>query len=481
MKIDELIKRNRIANIVLQLIGVLLPVISFPYIARALQPEGLGAMCFAQALIAVFTIISQLGIPIYALRALEDIKDDQEELERTVHELLILNLILSFAAYIVLGACFTFVPLIRDNRVLILIFSASIFLNAIGMSWLYKALDKYEKINFVSVVCKLLTFIGMIIFVKSSESEVICTILVVAGIYIPCIVDFIMAGKLISFESVGDYDIKRHLEPVVIYGFMAGSMTLILNLDTVMLGFMTNFVWVGIFQVAVWIKIVLVGVVTTLGTLIIPKASYYIEQGLQADFEIMSSKALNFILVVATPIAVFFMIFGSEILGMIFGEAYGLASILLKFTMPALLFTCLTNIIGMEMLLPLNEEKGALKAVVAGAIADFVLNLILIPKYGAIGAGISNLIATVIVLVLQVVALKKCVTQKIMDFLYIKVIIGICFGVLAIFIIKLFKLGSFVTVILSAIVYILIYGVMLLYSGEPMVKEIKDSIVAMFE
>lgn len=481
MDVENIIKKNRIASAIYKALGVIIPVISFPYLARVLGTKGIGSIVFAQAFVAVIGIIAQLGIPIYAMRVCEEISDDEEELSKTAHEILMLNLIMCFVSYVILGAFITFVPVIRNLRVIILIFSVSNFLNSIGMDWLYRAMDKYESITLSSVIFKLIAFIVMLIFVHTSSNLIIAAILVAVGNFLYQLVKFIRASRLISFENIGGYDIKQHRGPVFIYAFLTGSSVLLLNLDTIMLGFSKSLDEVGIFGAATWIKTILVGVVSALGAMMIPKASYYIEQGRKADFEIMSSKALNFVVVVATPIAAFFMLSATEIVGCVFGQEYIGAVNVFRIVMPSLLFACLTNIIGMEMLLPMDEEKGALKALIVGVFADIILNVILIPKMGAAGAAIANLSALVIVLIMQSFALRNCITEKKLEFFIVKVIIGTCFGLLGAFLVRLIKLNSILSLILSAIVFFVVYGIMLLYSGEPMMKEIRDSVADMFD
>ena len=94
------VKFNAIMNTILTLSGFIFPLITFPYVSRILQPEGTGAVSFANSIVMYFTMIASLGVPTYGIRACSKVRDNKEELSRTVQEILILNLVLTALVYI---------------------------------------------------------------------------------------------------------------------------------------------------------------------------------------------------------------------------------------------------------------------------------------------------------------------------------------------------------------------------------------------
>ena len=129
-------------NAVLTMSSFIFPVITFPYVSRILMPEGVGKVSFATSVITYFSMFAQMGIPTYGIRACAKVRDDQEQLTKTVHEIFMINLFMSCAAYLFFGAALFLVPRLREEKVLFLIISLTIFFNAIGMEWLYKALEQ---------------------------------------------------------------------------------------------------------------------------------------------------------------------------------------------------------------------------------------------------------------------------------------------------------------------------------------------------
>ena len=160
---------------------------------------------------------------------------------------------------------------------------------------------------------------------------------------------------------------------------MTCASTIYTNLDTVMLGFMATNTDVGYYNAAVKIKALLVAVVTSLGTVLLPRASYYIENGFISEFKKISSKALNFIFIISLPMIVYFIVFAKECIFFLSGTKFVPSTIPMQIIMPTLLFIGLTNILGIQILIPLGKERYVLYSTIIGALVDLILNAILIP------------------------------------------------------------------------------------------------------
>lgn len=147
-----------------------------------------------------------------------------------------------------------------------------------------------------------------------------------------------------------------------------------------MLGFMTSDADVGYYNAAVKIKSILVSIVTSLGVVLLPRASYYVEHNLMKEFYRITKKAINFVFLVATPMVIYFIIFAKEGIFFLSGSAYAGSIIPMQIIMPTLLLIGLTNIMGIQILVPLGREKTVLYSEIAGVIVDVILNALLIPR-----------------------------------------------------------------------------------------------------
>jgi len=131
---------NFMMNIILTMSSLLFPLITFPYISRVLLAEGNGKVQLATSVVTYFLLFAQLGIPTYGIRVCAAVRDDKMKLTRTVHELMIIQMVTMLLSYLVFFFCLNLIPRIQAERSLYLVTSALILLNSIGMEWLFKAM-----------------------------------------------------------------------------------------------------------------------------------------------------------------------------------------------------------------------------------------------------------------------------------------------------------------------------------------------------
>lgn len=471
------LKLNFIMNALLTMSSFIFPLITFPYVSRILLPEGTGKVSLATSVISYFLMFAQLGIPTYGVRACAKVRDNRLELTRTAQELLIINLGMSTVSYAVLLLGTIFVPRLQEERTLYLIISLTIPFNAIGIEWLYKALEQYTYITVRSIIFKFVALIAMFALIHTQDDYVIYGGITILAASASNIFNFFHAHKYISLKPVGHYQFRRHFKAVAVFFAMSCATTVYTHLDTIMLGFMATDTDVGYYNAAVKIKSILVSIVTSLGTVLLPRASYYVEHGLMEDFNKITRKALNFVFVAACPLMLYFMLFAQQGIYFLSGEAYTGSIVPMQIIMPTLLFIGLTNITGIQMLVPLGKEKVVLLSEIAGAIVDLVLNTVLIPRYASAGAAFGTLVAEAAVLAVQYIALRNEVRSAFRAVSHWKILIGLIIGTLASIWTVTLHLGSFLTLLISACLFFGSYAVILLVTKETLATEIVSQLL----
>lgn len=465
------LKLNFIMNAILTMSSIIFPLITFPYVSRILLPVGTGKVSFATSLVSYFALFAQLGIPTYGIRACAIVRDDREKLTRTVQELFIINLVMSAVAYAALFGALIFVPRLHEERTLYLIVSLTILFNAIGMEWLYKGLEQYTYITIRSIIFKVIAMGAMFLLVHEQSDYVIYGAISIFASSASHIFNFLHAHKYIGMRPVGGYQFKRHLKAVAVFFAMSCATTIYTHLDTVMLGFMKTDEDVGFYNAAVKIKVVLVSVVTSLGHVMLPRSSYYVQRNLMDEFWAISKKALNFVFLLAVPLMVYFILFARQGIFFLSGSAYANAILPMQIIMPTLLFIGITNILGIQILVPLGKEKIVLCSEIAGAITDLILNAILIPTMASAGAAIGTLVAEAVVLVVQWLALRRDVADAFKSVQYFKILVALILATCASVWLPMMHMDNFLTLAVSACLFFGVYGGMLLLVKEPLVRE----------
>lgn len=468
------IKKNFIMNAILTMSSMIFPLITFPYVSRILLPLGTGKVAFATSVVTYFSMFSQLGIPTYGIRACAQVRDDKEELSRTVQELFLINFFIMIIAYIALFIAIQNVPRLRSDKTLFLVISTLIFFNAIGMEWLFKALEEYTYITVRSIIFKIISVGAMFLLVRKQEDYVIYGAISIFASSASNVFNFFYARRYVSLKLKSRYNFRRHLQPVMIFFAMSCATTIYTNLDTAMLGFMKSDEDVGYYNAATKIKTILVNIITSLGIVLLPRASYYVEQGLKDDFEKISRKAINCVCVASIPMVIYFTIFSKEAVYFLSGTAYDGSVLSMQLLMPTILFIGLTNVMGIQIMVPLNREKWVLYSVILGAVVDLIINVLLIPSMASAGAAIGTMLAEAAVLIYQYAKMKKLMNNLFEDIHWSPVICGTVIATIAVIGIKIVTMRIFVKLIISASIFFGIYGLILIAMKEPIVTEVKE-------
>ncbi len=474
---EKSLKKNFCMNAILTMSQFIFPLITFPYVSRILLAEGTGKVSFATSIISYFAMFAQLGIPTYGIRACAQVRNDKKKLSKTAQEIFIINIIMSILAYIVFFIALCNVPRLKDEKTLLIIVSATIFFNAIGMEWLYKALEQYTYITIRSVIFKFIALIAMFLLIHQQSDYIIYGAISIFASSASNIFNFFNVHKYISLRPVGEYNFKQHLKAVSVFFTLSCAATIYVNLDTVMLGFMKTNVDVGYYNAAVKIKTILVSIVTSLGTVLLPRASYYVEHGLKEDFYRITKKAINFVFLVATPLMLYFMFFAKEGIFFLSGNTYGGAIVPMQIIMPTLFFIGLTNIMGMQILVPLGKENIVLYSEIVGAVVDLAINYILIPKYASAGAAIGTLVAEIAVWIVQYIYLRKQIKDAYKNVRYGILILALFLGSIASLWVKKVFSGSFIVLLNSAILFFGVYFIVLTIAKEPLIYQIEEGLL----
>lgn len=417
-------------------------------------------------------MLAQLGIPIYGIRACAGVRDDKEELSRTAHELLFINLVMALFSYACLAILLASVDRLYEDRPLYVLVSMTIVLTAIGMEWLYKALEQYAYITVRSLVFKGIALIAMFLLIHKESDYVRYGAVSILAASASAIFNFINARRYIEWRYLGGYAIKKHIRAIMCFFGMACATTIYTNLDTVMLGFMKSDIDVGYYHAAIKIKSILVMVVTSLGAVLLPRVSYFIEKGELEAFRRISKKALGFVLIASVPMTIYFICFAGECILFVSGHAYLGAVLPMQIIMPTLLFIGVSNLLGVQMLIPLGREKDVLVAELAGAVVDLVLNVICIPRFSAAGAAIGTTMAELVVMSVIIQKLRKRYTGLVERKRAWRIILAVLAASVSVIFAKGLQISILFKLVISAGIYFGIYLLVLLLLREELIRDL---------
>ena len=466
------IKKNFFMNAFLNASLFIFPLITFPYVSRILTPVGTGKVAFASSTISYFSMVALLGIPTYGIRACARVRENKEELSKTVHEIFFINLVMTVLSYIALFIAMFTVAKLGQEKLLLVVSSATMFFNLLGMDWLYKALEQYSYITKRSIFFKFVSLALIFVLVHKQGDYILYALTTVIASVGSNVLNFINVRKYITFKRMPSYNIKQHLKPILVFFAMSVATTIYTNLDTVMLGFMQGNEEVGYYNAAVKVKTIVVSLVTSIGTVLLPRVSYYIEKKMNQEFKAVTAKALNLVVLMALPLVIYFMVYAKLAVVFLSGDAYLNAVLPMQVIMPTVFLIGITNIMGIQILIPQGRESMVLLSEVVGAIVDLILNSILIPKCGSTGAAIGTLAAEFAVLVVQAIALRGFMRDIVKRLKLGKIILACVLGFAAAWGVARIPFGmNVLELIATGLVFFGVYGIVLLALKEPLMYE----------
>ena len=422
------LKLNFIMNFIRVLLNTLYPLITFPYISRVLLAEGVGKVSFAQGVTNYFVLLSSLGIGVYGIREVAKVRDDKESLSQLVYELLMILLIMSslvMAGFLV----FVFTNSKANSELeLFLLMGSSIIFTNIGVEWFYQGIEDYIYITIRSALFKILSIALLFILVKSEEHYLRYAAIMIISISGSGILNFINLRKYISCKKIKiKFDIKKHLKPIMMAFSFILATSIYVNLDTVMLGYMTGNRSVGLYTASIRVIKIIVTLVTAFGGVLIPRISYYYENNLKNELQRVLNLSVNINFLFGIPSIIGLFILAPDIISVFAGNDFSDSVQTMRILLPIILFIGFSNLIGMQLLYPFGQERKVLVSVLVGASVNLILNFILIPHYQHFGAAFSTMIAEGTVLIIQIILAKEFITFIKLDRNIFKIILSAVF------------------------------------------------------
>ena len=459
---NKSLKKNAALNMVKTIMGLIFPLITFPYASRILQPSGLGKVNFAHSIISYFSMIAALGINTYAVREAAKLREDKAALTKFVKEILTINMTSTVIAYLLLSFTILFVPYFSEYRVLLVVCSGTILFTTLGMDWLYTALEEFSYITIRSILFQFLSLILLFVFVHTQEDYLKYASISVISSVGSNICNFIHARKYISITEKIKKTLCHHLKPIFTLFAMSVAVSIYTALDTTMLGFIAGDEQVGFYTAATKINKIVLAVITAASAVLLPRLSYYISQHENEQFFNLSAKALNLIILLSLPCAVGLSLVARPVVLLLSGVSYESAIPVMQIMNPIIVAISLSGLIGIQIFMPLGKEKLTLVSVILGAVINFTLNLILIPKHGALGAGVATICAESSVTLFQLILVRKYFEWKRIVPHVIQCIFACIIMTLCILFLEKIQMNMILQLVLTVIIGAFVYGTVLI-------------------
>lgn len=447
--------KNFLYNISYQILVMMLPLITIPYVSGILGAKGIGEYAFTYANMQYFVIFGMMGITLYGNRQIAYVRENKSELKNTFYSIYLLQAITIsisfslFALLIILGNV--------ENSILYWVQGLNIIAALFDISWLFMGLEQFKKTVLRNTIVKLISLASIFIFVKNKDDVVIYTLILALSALFGNISFWVYIPKSIGFTNIKMQNLRVHFKNSLTLFVPQIAIQIYLLLDRTLLGILADNVQVGYYENSQKIVKVVLTIATAIGTVMMPKIANTVAKG---DLEKVKYYIKNsFFFVSALSIPLMFGLIGisDELTPWFFGANFEGIEYLIKISSVVILIISWSNVLGFQLLVPLNKTKEFTISVTCGAIINLFLNLFLIDELGAIGACIATVIAETSVTIVQFYFVKNFI--KVTDLIK-QILIFIPAGILMYIVVDLIgkNLTSGInTNIIQVLVGILVY------------------------
>lgn len=400
---NSTIKKNIIYNFLYQILAILLPLITTPYISRVLGPTKIGEYSYAYAIAYYFVMLAMLGLNNYGNRTIATVRDDKRQLSKEFCEIYIMQLsfgVVAIALYVVYGL---FISNESMTWILLLYVASAMF----DINWFFFGMEEFKITVTGNAIIKLITTVLIFIVVKEQADINKYAMIMVIGILTSQIILWRYIGRYVYFCRVSYKDVLKHIKPNLILFVPIVAISLYKVMDKIMLGAMTSKAEVGLYESSEKIIQIPMALIQSLGTVMLPKMTNLVAKHDSKTASSYFSNSIAFVMFLSSSMSFGIMGVARYFVPLYFGDGYQKCIVLFQVLLPSCVFLAVANVIRTQFLIPRKRDRVYIISVFLGAGLNFAVNFVLIPSLKSVGAAIGTLISEAVVCLYQMFVVRK--------------------------------------------------------------------------
>lgn len=477
---EKSLKINFIYNFMYQLLAIMVPLITSPYLARVLGAENIGISSWTSSVVFYFGIFITLGIDNYGSREIAYVRYSKERLTRRFWSIYFCQLI-NFMVVLILYLMYA-IFIAKNYRIILIVLVFSIITKGLDIAWFFSGMEEFKVTVVRNTIVKLITLICVFTFVKNENDLWKYVLINSLGSLIGQITLWPNIKRYVDFYIPSTKEIVKHIKPLWILFIPVLAISVFTYMDKYMIGVLSNVTENGYYENADKIISVPKAFITTIGTVMLPRTAHLIATNQKEKGKYYIEVSMLFTMIMSSALA-FGMAAVSDVFSVVFwGKSFAECGVLIKWLSPAIIFSVIGSVIRSQYFIPYARDKEYTISLIAGAVINFIINLILIPLLGALGAVIGTLCSEILLMSIQLFYVRKELPLK----KYIKNgWIFFIFGIIMYISINIVKqkldtsLKSLIVLILFGIsIYFVLFIIYIIKTKNNIVKVMKNDMLA---
>ena len=477
-KMKKSIAKNYIYNLIYQMLTILLPLVTTPYLSRVLGAESIGIYGYTISIVTYFILFGTLGVSMYGQREIAYKGENKKERSKAFWEIITIRTItLSISIllfYLIYGRSGEYA---LYYRILIVQLVANLF----DISWLFQGIEEFDKTVVRNLIVKLLSLVLIFVVIKTPDDLWKYFAIYVGAELIGNITLWFYLPKYLDKVNVTEFELKKHIKPAIALFLPQIAIQIYTVLDKTMIGTITkDMVEVGYYEQAQKVVKAALTIVGALQTVMNSRIAYAYAKNDTEEINQCLEKSFNFAWFLTIPMMFGLIAIASKFVPWYYGEGFdGVTSILIV-TSPILVAIGLSGITGVQYLVQTGRQKEFTISVVAGAIINVILNIIFIHAFKGTGAAIASVISELSIFAIQVYYLKekfpinkilklsiKCLESGIVMFIIVKLVTGLM---------QVSILNTVIEIVIGGIVYLVMLLILKYEFLYNILNQIKDGV-----
>ncbi len=378
-------KKNYIYNIIYQLVLIITPIITTPYVSRVLGADGVGQASFSTSIITFFVVFSALGFNLYAQREIAKNSNNTEEKSKIFWEVNICRFISTMIALMV-NFLFVIMGVYQGNTTLMIILSINILATMFDIAYFYQGHEEFGKLMVINVLTKILIISSIFLFVKTSGDLWKYVLINSLGMIFGYVFMWLFLKKYLTKVKIKELKPFRHLRGTIGLFLPTIAVSLYVDLEKILIGVFSSDAQNGIYEQAEKIVRFALTIILCLGSVMIPRNSKNYSDGKLQLVKENIYTTTHFVWLLGIPMCLGMICLAPNFVPWFLGGEFLGSVVLLQVLSPLFLIIGFSNAIGIQYVLPTMQDKKYTKSVVIGAIVNLIISVPLVLFFKALGA-----------------------------------------------------------------------------------------------
>lgn len=401
--------KNFLMNVAYQLLSYVFPLVTVSYVSQCLGVTNIGTYSYTYSTVYLFMLLGMLGINNYGNREIARVRDDKQACSFiffSIYKLQLLTVGLASIGYVIYIQC-----IVSEYEKLFWLQAIYLFSACLDVNWFYFGLEKFKLTITRNCIIKVASLILILFFVRTEADLAQYTVIMAGSTLLSQLYLILILHRYIVNVHTTLHDSLHHLRGCCILFIPVLAFGIYRVMDKTMLGAMATVTELGYYENAERLINIPISIINALGTVMLPRMSYLLKNhSLESTKAIYASMKLALLLSCMMAAGIFLV--SNDIVVVLFGYDFYKSGEIIRILSITILASAWANVIRTQYLIPSGKDTIYVISTIGGAVVNLLLNIVLIPQYGAYGACLGTIAAEYFVMIYQTVKVRKVLEIK---------------------------------------------------------------------